>query len=395
MENAVHGNNPDRSSPSVGSVYLPDSQKLAIEFSEPMERESVLQKDAWHVDGGMGAPDSVILMEPCNRELTLQYGREFTPGREYYLDVRRRIEDCAGNPLSPGLKIRFALPVQPQRSEILISEVLFNPLPYCPDFVEVFNHGLKTFDLSDMRLANRDAENGKIVSAGRIINGHRLFFPGEYLVFTSDPETLRGFYLVHDPRSLVNVRDMPPMGDRQGSVLVLDKYLNVLDELAYHRDMHHPMLASPEGVTLERISYAAGSEHWSNWHSASSTEGYGTPGRRNSQHLDPDPATEGFEVEPEIFTPDMDGVKDVLLIKYSFRSPGMRARILVLDPRGRLIREIAGKQLLGTEGFFTWDGTDTQGRKVRTGIYLVLADVYGMNRGVRRYRKTCVLSTGR
>ena len=89
----------------------------------------------------------------------------------------------------------------------------------------------------------------------------------------------------------------------------------------------------------------------------------------------------------------MDGVEDVILIKYSFQSPGMRARILILDPRGRLITEIAGRQLLGNEGFFTWDGTDRQGRLARTGIYLVLAEVYGMDGKVRRYKKTCVLST--
>ena len=395
MENAVRGNNPDRISPTLESVYLPESHKLVIEFNEPVESKTVLQDGTWHIDGGMGEPDSVILFQPFNRVLSLQYLKGFSPGIEYHLEIRHEIEDCAGNSVSPGEMIRFALPVQPQRSEILVSEVLFNPLPYCPNFIEVFNPGEKTFDLADLRLANRDPESGEIVSAARIITGHRLFFPRQYLVFTTDPEILKGFYMVYDSRSLVEVVDMPSMGDIEGSVLVLDKYLNVLDEFAYHRDMHHPMLASREGVSLERMSFTSGSDNYSNWHSASSTEGYGTPGRSNSQHIDADPDSEGFEVEPEIFSPDMDGVNDVLLIKYRFQSPGLRAIILILDPRGRLIRDIAGNQLLGTKGFFTWDGTDTNGRMARTGIYLVLAEVYGINGGSRRYRNTCVLSTGR
>ncbi|MFC2080718.1 lamin tail domain-containing protein [Bacteroidota bacterium] len=395
MENTVLGTNPDRSSPTLRSVHLPESQKLVIEFSESMKRETVLQADAWHVDGGMGVPDSLICLQPFNRELILIYHKGFTPGKEYNLEARKRIEDCAGNPPVPGERIRFALPLQPQKAEILISEILFNPLPYCPDFIEVFNPGLKTFDLADLRLANRDTESREIVSASRIIKGHRLFFPGEYLVFTSDPEELSGFYMIHNQESLLRATDMPIMGDIQGSVLLLDKYLMVVDEFTYNRDMHHPMLASREGVSLERISYASSSGLSSNWHSASSTEGYGTPGSANSQHLNPDLQGEGIEVEPEIFSPDMDGIKDLLLIKYRFPSPGMRARIRIFDPRGRLIRDLAENQLLGTEGFFTWDGCDAQGHRARTGIYLIHAEVYGLKVGYKRYRKTCVLSTGR
>jgi hypothetical protein len=188
---------------------------------------------------------------------------------------------------------------------------------------------------------------------------------------------------------------MPQMGDEEGSALLLNAYLEVMDEMNYDRGMHHPLLDSDEGVSLERISFNIGAENRSNWHSASSTEGWATPGRKNSQSRDAIAESEGFEVGPEIFTPDMDGVDDVLLIKYRFGNPGQRARILIVDPRGRLVREIASGALLGTEGFYTWDGTDREGRRARTGMYLVLAEICGPERGTRRYRKTCVLATGR
>jgi hypothetical protein len=103
---------------------------------------------------------------------------------------------------------------------------------------------------------------------------------------------------------------------------------------------------------------------------------------------------EGILLEPEVFSPDMDGIGDVLFIKYRFRSPGLKARILVFDPRGRLVREVASRQLLGTRGFFTWDGTNRQGSKAATGIYMVLAEIYGEGKK-QVFRKTCVLSRGR
>ena len=401
--NSVFGKNPDRDPPSPVSVYISDSpsgnnenpQNLILEFNESLDRNSVPSSNAWIVDGGIGTPDSITLIHPFNRVFKLFYLNGFSPGRKYTLGIPPGIKDCSGNQVELGANIFFALPVKPDKSDILISEILFNPMPYCPDFIEVYNPGSKTFDLADLRLANREKQIGEIHSAGKLISGHRLFFPEEYLVLTSEPESLSGFYLIHDPRTLVKVNDMPAMGDIEGSVVLLDKYLGVIDEIDYHRDMHHPLLASREGVSLERITFETGSGNLSNWHSAASIEGYATPGRQNSQFRQAEVIDEGIQVEPEIFSPDMDGIDDILMISYRFRSPGLIASILIFDPRGRLVREIAEGDLLGTEGFYTWDGCDRQGRRAGTGLYLVLSEVSGLDKQIRKFRKTCVLSRGR
>ena len=48
----------------------------------------------------------------------------------------------------------------------------------------------------------------------------------------------------------------------------------------------------------------------SNWHSASSPVGYGTPGYKNSQYSEISIQDETFTVDPPVFTPDNDGVSD-------------------------------------------------------------------------------------
>jgi hypothetical protein len=393
--NPVRATNPDLVPPEILSILVTDTKHILVEFSEAMNPQSVTQEGTWDASGSMGIPDSASLQFPQNRLLTLTYGNGLLPGREYSLRAGAGVQDCSGNPLRQGMGFRFALPAKPQHSSVFISEILFNPWPYCPDFIELFNGGNQVFDLADLRLANRDPEDGSIASVCRPSSGHHLFYPGEYLVITKDPEELVKYYTVYDPACLVHASEMPRMGDAEGSVLVLDAGLEVLDEMTYDRDMHHPLLDSDEGVSLERISFATGAGNRSNWHSASSSEGWATPGRPNSQSREALAESEGFELSPEIFTPDMDGIDDVLMIKFRFDSPGFRARILVVDPRGRLVREIASRELLGTSGFFIWDGTDREGRRARSGLYLVLAEVSGTRQGVRRYRKTCVLATGR
>jgi len=394
-ENSVKRNMPDQNPPEITSVYLPDPTSILIEFNETMNFSAEAWKENWRIPGRSVAPDSVFINSPFNDELRLVYGDGFEIGKDYFLDAGPGIEDCSGNPIVPGSRYRFAIPVMPEKSEILISEVLFNPLPFCPDFVEIYNPGPKTFDLSDIALANRDAQTNEISSAFRVMQSHHLFSPKDYIVFTEDAESLGACYTVYSPACIIEVKDMPAMGDNEGSLLVLDKYLELIDELNYNKNMHHAALPSGEGVSLERISFMSPSWSSTNWHSASSNDGYGTPGRENSQHEETDLPAEGIELEPEIFTPDMDGVNDKLFIKYHFKSHGLTVRILILDPRGRLIKDITGKQLLGTEGFFIWDGTDRYGEMARTGIYLVYTEVSGGKEGVRKFKNTCVLSKGR
>lgn len=285
-------------------------------------------------------------------------------------------------------------PFPPAINEVLISEILFDPQPYCPRFIEIHNPGFKTFDLADLRIGKLDTNNGQIESVSSVTSGHHLFFPGDYLALTEDPDKLMGCCYVHDPETLIRCKGLPAMDVREGTMMILDKYLQVLDEMSYNQHMHYPLLSSAEGVSLERISFNLPSGHASNWHSAAATEGYATPGRINSQNLNPTSGNEGIEIEPEIFTPDQDGHHDFVMIRYEFPHPGTMATILVMDPRGRIIKRIAENQLLGLEGFFTWDGGNDHGQLARTGIYLVYVRIFDAKGKVLNYKKTCVLSPG-
>jgi len=82
------------------------------------------------------------------------------------------------------------------------------------------------------------------------------------------------------------------------------------------------------------------------------------------------------------------------MIRYEFPQPGVMSTILVMDPRGRVIKSIAENQLLGSEGFFTWDGSNDYGQLARTGIYMVFVRIFDAKGEVRNYKKTCVLSPG-
>ena len=186
--------------------------------------------------------------------------------------------------------------------------------------------------------------------------------------------------------------DLPAWGDKAGTVVLLNRWYQVIDEFAYLSNMHFPLLASDEGVSLERINPDSPTNDPSNWHSAAEDAGFATPGSYNSQGMSESPATSGIIIEPEVFSPDNDGIDDFVSIRYRFDIPGSVISAWIFDPRGRLICQLSNNRLLGNNGQITWDGTDHSGRRVNTGIYLVYIKLFTLNGQVWEVKKTCVLS---
>ena len=68
-----------------------------------------------------------------------------------------------------------------------------------------------------------------------------------------------------------------------------------------------------------------------NWHSASNSSGYGTPGYENSQHSELENISESIVLSPDVFSPDEDGYNDVMHVQYQFTEPGFVANIIIYN----------------------------------------------------------------
>src|SRR3546814_2643108 len=60
--------------------------------------------------------------------------------------------DCYGNPLKHA-EHEFLLPQLPEPGEVVINEILFNPVEGGADYVEIYNRSGKILDLKDLQLA--------------------------------------------------------------------------------------------------------------------------------------------------------------------------------------------------------------------------------------------------
>jgi len=274
---------------------------------------------------------------------------------------------------------------------LLISEVLFNPFPGGVDFVEIFNHSGKKIKLEEVFLASRDNAMA-IKSQYPLSESPGLLTDREYAAFTSDSAVLIANYSSACPGCIFNMAKFPAYNLDEGWVVLLNKEMGIIDEFHYTEGMHHPMISDVKGISLERISFSKPTADPSNWHSASKSVGFATPGYRNSANEAPSQTSTMVTVEPKIFSPNEDGFNDKLFIKLSPGEPGWMANIRVYSENGIEIRRLANNLMIGSEDIVEWDGRKENQRKAELGIYIIKVELFGLNGHNRQFKAACVLT---
>ena len=378
--NSVLASMPDNMGPRLTSVTVLDSVTIEILFDEKLEAH-IPSAGRFITEPPLQIKD-VRFTDASLLGLTITLDQPIRSGTEYSITVSH-IYDCSGNVLQNDFSISgFILPEEALPGDIVINEILFNPRPTGTDFIELFNRSGKTLSLRDWSVSNvRDEKEDSV----RLSGNRSIIRPHEYRVLTADADALKGEYVMTVEENLLHT-DLPPFKDEDGYVIIRDCGGILIDSLYYSEDQHGPFIRDPEGVSLERISSSATTTEPENWASASSVNGFATPGYLNSNARMDVSYQDPIVVEPEIIQPH-DHTRAFTMIRYRFERGGLVANVKIVDQQGREVRRIASNELLGTEGFFRWDGDLANGSPARTGYYLVWIEVYDVEGTVKTFKK--------
>lgn len=272
------------------------------------------------------------------------------------------------------------------QQNIKISEILFNPVGDGSDYVELYNDGDDFVSLHDVRLAQWKNES---ISKLYVIDTSYTVSPKDYVVITTDAEWVKRNYVVRFPAKIIEVKSMPSYNNAAGTVVVCGVDSVVIDRFDYAESMHSRLLKDVEGVSLERRSFDGPTQDVSNWFSASSVSGYGTPTYANSQSREFLYEENDFVVEPVLFSPDNDGYDDLLNITYNLKDEDLSGNVFVSDKNGRVVRCLLKGGVLGTSGLLVWDGLDESGQRCRQGRYVLTVEAYNTD-GKKQKHQTVV-----
>ncbi len=391
--NSVYSSNTDNTSPDIDRAFITDSSTIQIFFTEPIDSTTMYNLNSYEVNNSIGNPISVTPVSPEFLSCYLTFSHNFSKGIIYTINLKDSITDCAGNYINNNSYISFAIPDSITENDIIINEILYNPISPGVDFVEIYNRSGKILNLKDLRLANIDADSGTIDNVSVITNDGFLMFPGDYIVLSKSQDIVKSQYYTSNPKGFIDLSSMPSYPNTSGQVVLCDYMLNKIDEFSYYDGMQFELLNSTDGVSLERLNFNLPTNDESNWHSAAETVGYATPAYKNSQYTDENPKDDDIIVSPEIFSPDNDGFDDVVSFTYNFDKPGYVANVTIYDSKGRTIRRLLTNELISNKGVLTWDGINDNKEKARVGIYLVYFEIFDLDGNVKKYKRTCVLAT--
>ena len=350
----------DDTAPSVISYSAQDSE-VQFNFSELIDTNSF--------------SNAIIEVTPVVQNLSSSLSKStlilnssagFDHSAEYEIYLSG-ITDLSGNFLDTLLEI--FIPRTPISGDLLVNEILFNPIENGSDFVELVNQSDDYISLTEVSLENKSNEKGE-----RIISPPSIA-PGAYVVFTDDRNDILNRYTHHDPQVIYET-DIPPFNNTGGNVSISVNG-EILDSFDYDEDFHHPLLDDVEGLSLARISLDEETDNPENWTSSSGSTGFASPGLPNGFGIVS--AQNVFEIEDKVFSPNGDGDKDILQVNYSLESSEYVGNIRVFNEYGKLVKTLLTNELLSSGGIVQWDGRTEDGSLAPLGIYILHIEIYQLD----------------
>lgn len=358
----------DNTAPYIVSVTTEKDSLLHFVLSETADTSSVL---LWSVDGNP-LPLDLKTFDPDKVRYTFIWPLAHTPEQVFRVRLSG-FGDCSGNIMGDTAFV-LQWPALCREKDMVINEVLFNPVSGGKDFIELYNASSRVFDLSVLFLADLDA-GGLLAHVYPISREYCLLQPGSYLLLSEDTAQICSHYKCTDRKAIkLQMPALPVMPDDAGGVVLLNLRNETVDSLRYNQDWHFTLLSDRNGVSLERLSAAMQTNDRNNWHSAAASVGFASPGAVNSGMVLPLKPKGVFSVISRTLSPDMDGFEDLMLLRYILPKPGFTATVRVYALNGLTVKTMVNAETLGSEGVLSWDGTNDGGTLMPPGIYVVLIE---------------------
>ena len=381
--------------PKIDYVYPISNNILEVYFNQNMNIESLQNIESYSIKEMQIHPDEIYISSNEKNHIEIIFNQEFEEERLYTLNINN-VSNCKDIALENETKAVFGIPSEIKNNDIIINEILFNPISPGVEYVELYNRSNKVIDLSKIMIGTikESFQNPADTVVKEITSTGRILLPKSYCLLSVDSEIVKYQY-ESSSDDFLDIESLPSLPNEEGHIIICNKAREIIDEVVYSEKMHYDLLVETQGVSLERISSENMSSDKNNWHSASYDVNYGTPAYKNSMSTDLIEINKDNEIDiiPEIFSPDNDGFDDICNIYYDLDENGYTLNIKIFNSKGRLVNNLLNNSLVNNEGFVSWDGTDNHHHLLKPGIYIIQSEIFNLKGNVKRIRKVVVIAT--
>ena len=379
--------------PDIDYVNVLSPNSIEVVFNQNMDMYSLANTDNYTIVEFNSHPYISTPSQDDYKSVTISFSQNFLVFGFYNLLVFGS-SNCSGIPVLDGCGCVFGIPNEAVGGDVVINEILFDPISPAADYIELYNNSDKVFNISDLKLGvvKSSFPNPPDTTIKEITSEHRQLFPGQYLLLTTTPDIVGAQYEC-EIDNFITAKSFPSYPNSGAGVLL---YYNdkIIDFMSYSEDSHYPLLTETKGVSLERVNPKISSTDPENWHSAAAPL-YGTPGYQNSVYIEniENDNSALVEVTPTVFSPDGDGFHDVTTINLSIFDTDYTAKIMIFDSQGKYVKNLVPGQNIASQNRFVWNGLDDNGRIVPAGIYVVFIEVFDIQGDIKRFKKAVVVAS--
>jgi hypothetical protein len=370
---------PDTIPPVFEKAIVESPTRLDLTFSESIKVPAISQ-----IRIKPNIPISSVVIDPLQDSKTRINLASSIPEGSYFTIEVDGIEDLKSNKSKLQSKI-FGIFKEAGQGELIITEILFDPVNGGDDYLEIYNISDKILDLNGLTISNPSRNETKKIVEKLLIS------PKSYLCFNKNPNQIISQYKPSDNASFFAFT-LPSFLNEGGKALILNSIGLPLDSMSYDAGMHDALINDTEGVSLERIKDQS-NVFTNSWKSGVEKTNFGTPGYENSQSLSNKEGLELTLADGRTFSPNNDGFQDEIEITYQLPSPGYYAEIIVFDAEGRNVKNLASNFGLGTSGKVKWDGKDEEGKLCNIGVYIISFNTFAVSEKSYSSQISCILTS--
>jgi len=355
---------PDTAAPTLTNAKVVSENQVELSFDEAIEL-SVLTNTSFGLQPNISLVSFENVGSSMNKIL-LTYSDDFSSGVDYLLTVND-IEDSSGNKANE-LTYTFSVSVGVELGDVVINEILFDPLVGGSDFIEIINISEKLLNLKGLMIINSASGNSSEVQSEVLLEA------GGIIAFSEDVTSTIANYEPIDFNLITN--DLPAFNKDMGNVSLMNENGVIVDSFDYREDMHVSFLDNTKGVSLERI-FAESSSEEDNFSSGVKSTNFATPGYKNANSRGGSVTFDGvLNIENNVFSPNGDGNEDLLFMTLNFPDNSYAATIDIYNINGQRIKSLVNNQLSAAMDIVTWDGTLDDGGKAYVGHYIVVMKAF-------------------
>lgn len=356
----------------VNDVFVSAADRTELHLSSPADSATSMQLTRFRLKESGDYPSRFDGISGDGLTMYLRWPRPFVANKVEVLEISG-LRSCT---LFDSLteKVAFGMAETDRPDSIYINELLFDPKGDGYDFAELYNAGTGIVDLKNLIFANANDTFKTLYTTPPMEN--RSLLPGDFLVLTENAELVKQQYAQHYKKAFFEVATLPTMSNDEGRVKLQDKQGKTLDSLFYKDNYHSPVLANPDGVSLEKTQPAAPVNDASFWTSATASAGFATPGLHNSQlKVIVKDKMPHFTLAAKVFSPDNDGNDDLMAIAYYLPEAGYFVTATIFSETGFMVARPFVNHSVAQQGSLFWDGNTNRG-VISPGNYVVFVEAF-------------------